>query len=70
MPYCSDDFVKGTIAAAFQSWAYGAFTPAGGVFAALTSIGMMGVFYPPLVIGAVVIASLVTTIVALLRGGI
>lgn len=46
---------------------YGAFTPAGGVFAVLTSIGMMGFFAPPLVAGAVVVASVVTGIVALLR---
>ena len=32
----------GTIAAAFQSWAYGDFTPTGGIFATLTSMAMLG----------------------------
>jgi len=60
--------IAGSLAAGFQSWMYGAITPAGGVFAVLTSIGMMGIFATPHVIGALVVASLVTGIVALLRG--
>ncbi|KAI4089545.1 MAG: hypothetical protein LQ339_008538 [Xanthoria mediterranea] len=36
----------GTFAAAFQSCMYGGFTPAGGVFATLTSLGMLGWMIP------------------------
>ncbi|KAM0721325.1 hypothetical protein Q7P37_003029 [Cladosporium fusiforme] len=36
----------GSLAAAYQAWAYGAFTPAGGIFATLTSLGMIGVLAP------------------------
>jgi hypothetical protein len=36
--------IPGTLAAAFQSWAYGGFTPAGGIFATLTSLAMLGYF--------------------------
>jgi len=63
----SSGIIAGSLAAGFQSWMYGAFTPAGGVFAVLTSIGMMGFFATPQVVGAVVVASVVTAIVALLR---
>ena len=56
--------------AGFQSWMYGGFTPAGGVFAVLTSIGMIGVFQPAPVASASVIASLVTVVVAGVRGDI
>jgi hypothetical protein len=62
-----NEHITGSLAAGFQSWMYGAFTPAGGVFAVLTSIGMMGFFAPPLVAVAVVVASVVTGIVAKLR---
>jgi len=54
---------KGSLAAIFQSWAYGAWTPAGGIFATLTSMAMIGTLMPPLFIGAATIASLVTAIV-------
>ncbi|CAE6513488.1 unnamed protein product [Rhizoctonia solani] len=50
--------IGGSLAAWFQSAIYGAFTPAGGVFAVMTSIGMMGVACPPVVIPSVIIASL------------
>ena len=33
---------EGKLAPAYQSWAYGAFTPAGGVFAGMQSMGMTG----------------------------
>jgi hypothetical protein len=36
---------------------YGAFTPAGGIFAVLTSVGMLGIACPPAVILAFTIAS-------------
>ncbi|KAG8697609.1 hypothetical protein FRC08_006418 [Ceratobasidium sp. 394] len=55
--------LAGSLAAWFQSAVYGAFTPAGGIFAILTSIGMMGVACPPAVLLAVVVASAVTGIV-------
>jgi len=42
----ADPYATGTLAAAFQSFAYGGFTPAGGIFATLTSMGMLGVLRP------------------------
>ena len=50
-------------AAAFQSWAYGGFTPAGGVFATLTSMGMLGMLWPLVFLVAVLLATLVAVIV-------
>lgn len=35
--------VIGSLAAGFQSFMYGGFTPAGGIFAILTSLGMRGI---------------------------
>lgn len=52
----------GSAAAAFQSWAYGGFTPAGGIFATLTSMGMLGILNPLVAI----LASLIATAVAVL----
>ena len=49
----------GTLAAAFQSWAYGGFTPAGGVFATLTSWGMLGYLAPVQTVVATLVASAV-----------
>jgi hypothetical protein len=40
------DNCQGSLAAAFQGWAYGAFTPAAGIFATLTSLGMVGFLAP------------------------
>lgn len=54
---------QGTIAAAFQSYMYGAFTPAGGIFATLTSMAMLGTMMPPAAILAVVIATGVAILV-------
>ena len=45
--YLANIKIKGSPAAAFQSAAYGAFTPAGSVFAMLTSLGMLGHLAPP-----------------------
>ncbi|KAI1828329.1 hypothetical protein F4861DRAFT_535292 [Xylaria intraflava] len=53
----------GTLAAAFQSYMYGGFTPAGGIFATLTSLVMLGALMPPLVILAAIIATLVAVLV-------
>ncbi|KAL5091328.1 hypothetical protein H0G86_009154 [Trichoderma simmonsii] len=47
----------GTLAAAFQSYMYGAFTPAGGIFATLTSMAMLGSLMPAAAILAAVIAT-------------
>ncbi|KAI2795085.1 hypothetical protein POX_a01689 [Penicillium oxalicum] len=35
--------ISGSLAAGFQSFMYGGFTPAGGIFAILTSLGMRGI---------------------------
>ncbi|RYP63538.1 hypothetical protein DL770_009363 [Monosporascus sp. CRB-9-2] len=45
-----------SLAAAFQSSMYGGFTPAGGLFATLTSLGMLGFFAPAVTVIAAVIA--------------
>jgi hypothetical protein len=42
---------------------YGGFTPAGGIFATLTSMAMLGVLVPPLLVVAVVVSCLVAAIV-------
>ncbi|TFB00228.1 hypothetical protein CCMA1212_007761 [Trichoderma ghanense] len=47
----------GTVAAVFQSWMYGAFTPAGGIFATLTSMAMLGTLMPAASILAAVVAT-------------
>ncbi|KAH8829452.1 hypothetical protein DL96DRAFT_1054295 [Flagelloscypha sp. PMI_526] len=57
-----------SLAAAFQSWMYSVFTPAGGFFAVLASIGMMGFKFPPLVLQAVILATLATVLVGWARG--
>ena len=70
MEHCAwDMFVRdgwagglGTLAAAFQSWAYGGFTPAGGIFATLTSLGMLG-YLRPFEVGA---GAMVATVVMLI----
>lgn len=49
------------MAAAFQSWMYGAFTPAGGIFATLTSVAMLGTAMPLFAALAAVIATVVAT---------
>ncbi|PGH11356.1 hypothetical protein AJ80_07147 [Polytolypa hystricis UAMH7299] len=52
--------LPGSLAAAFQSWMYGGFTPAGGLFATCTSIAMLGLVMPAVVGVAVVLAGLIT----------
>ncbi|RYP21422.1 hypothetical protein DL767_009275 [Monosporascus sp. MG133] len=54
--------VFGSLAAAFQSYMYGGFTPAGGLFATLTSLGMLGFFAPAVTVIAAVIAFFVAVI--------
>ncbi|KAJ5673624.1 hypothetical protein N7507_002751 [Penicillium longicatenatum] len=53
--------VPGSLAAAFQSWMYGGFTPAGGIFATLTSMAMLGLLVP----GVVILASLIASVFAI-----
>ncbi|KAH9909510.1 hypothetical protein F4778DRAFT_711734 [Xylariomycetidae sp. FL2044] len=50
--------LPGSLAAAFQSAMYGGFTPAGGLFATLTSLAMVGLLSPALAAVAAVIALL------------
>jgi hypothetical protein len=52
----------GSLAAAFQSWMYGGFTPAAGIFATLTSVGMLGLAMPVFAVPAALIATLVSVI--------
>ncbi|RPB07710.1 hypothetical protein P167DRAFT_609324 [Morchella conica CCBAS932] len=54
--------VAGSLAAGFQAYAYGAFTPAGGFFAFFTSMGMLGLMMPLGLAAGVVLATLVTII--------
>ncbi|PYH94032.1 hypothetical protein BO71DRAFT_399203 [Aspergillus ellipticus CBS 707.79] len=49
--------VAGSLAAAFQSFMYGGFTPAGGIFATLTSMAMLGTLMFPAAVIAVVFAT-------------
>ena len=59
----ADAKTPGSLAAAFQSWAYGGFTPAGGAFATLTSMGMLGFLAPLETTAAAVLATGVTVVV-------
>ncbi|KAH7133982.1 hypothetical protein EDB81DRAFT_886792 [Dactylonectria macrodidyma] len=52
----------GTVAAAFQSWAYGGFTPAAGIFATLTSMAMLGTLEPAAAIFSAFIATAVAVV--------
>jgi len=54
------DSFQGSLAAAFQSWAYGAFTPAGGIFATLTSLGMVGFLAPAVALSGAGVATATT----------
>ncbi|PLB44165.1 hypothetical protein P170DRAFT_440511 [Aspergillus steynii IBT 23096] len=60
--------VSGSLAAAFQSWMYGGFTPAGGIFATLTSMAMLGLLVPSVVLLASLVASGVAIAVWLNHG--
>ncbi|EXF84621.1 hypothetical protein CFIO01_11757 [Colletotrichum fioriniae PJ7] len=54
---------QGTLAAVFQSSTYGAFTPAGGLFATLTSMAMLGTLMPWAAVVSGVLATLAVGIV-------
>lgn len=60
---------SGSIAAAFQSWMYGGFTPAAGVFATLTSLGMLGFANPVCGLISGVTATLAAGLTWVLLGG-
>ncbi|KAH0605439.1 uncharacterized protein H6S33_004661 [Morchella sextelata] len=62
--------VAGSLAAGFQAYAYGAFTPAGGFFAFLTSMGMLGLMMPLGLLAGAVLASFVTIICFFLGVGL
>jgi hypothetical protein len=53
----------GSLAAAFQAFMYGGFTPAGGIFATLTSMAMIGKLERRVAIVAVISATVVSVIV-------
>lgn len=55
--------LQGSLAAAFQGWAYGAFTPAGGIFATLTSLGMVGFLAPVVALSGAGVATATTFVV-------
>ena len=59
----ADSFLSGSLAAAFQGLMYGAFTPAGGIFATLTSIAMLGRLMPVAALIGTLVASLVAALV-------
>ena len=48
---------SGSLAAAFQSFIYGGLTPAGGIFATLTSMAMLGTLMWPAVIVSIFLAT-------------
>ena len=47
----------GSVAAAFQGWMYGGFTPAAGMFATLTSMAMLGILQPVIVFFSALVAT-------------
>ena len=53
----------GSLAAGFQAYMYGGFTPAGGIFATLTSMAMLGLLMPAVLVLARVLATGVAIIV-------
>lgn len=53
----------GSAAAAFQSLMYGGFTPAGGIFATLTSMAMVGLLMPALLIFSSILSAIVAALV-------
>ncbi|OQN95508.1 hypothetical protein B0A48_18380 [Cryoendolithus antarcticus] len=59
--------IAGSLAAGFQAWMYGAFTPAGGIFATMTMLGMLGMLVPAAAAAGAVVASIVTWAVWFVR---
>ncbi|XPS75412.1 hypothetical protein M3J09_007499 [Ascochyta lentis] len=62
--------IPGSLAGAFQALMYGGFTPAGGVFATLTSMAMLGTLARSVAIVATFIATLVAATVGIWGVGI
>ncbi|KEQ94973.1 hypothetical protein AUEXF2481DRAFT_29702 [Aureobasidium subglaciale EXF-2481] len=58
----------GSFAASYQGWMYGAFTPANGPFARLTSLGMLGFFAMAATIMSGICASSITILIWLFQG--
>ncbi|KAI0851159.1 hypothetical protein F5Y00DRAFT_259700 [Daldinia vernicosa] len=59
----SEGVIAGSLAAAFQSAMYGGFTPAGGIFASLTSLAMLGLLAPATTAIAAIIALIPAVII-------
>ncbi|PKX89357.1 uncharacterized protein P174DRAFT_445899 [Aspergillus novofumigatus IBT 16806] len=55
--------VAGSLAAGFQSFMYSGFTPAGGIFATLTSMAMLGTLMFPAALVAFILATGVSALV-------
>lgn len=55
----------GSLASFFQSWAYGGYTPRGGIFAILTSTGMRG--STPIIYAAAALVVASFTVIAVYR---
>ncbi len=55
-------YITGTLAAAFQSFIYGGFTPTRGIFATLTSMGILR-YLMPLKVGLAAVITTVTTLI-------
>ncbi|THV64139.1 hypothetical protein D6D19_10287 [Aureobasidium pullulans] len=60
--------VIGSFAASYQGWMYGAFTPANGPFARLTSLSMLGFFALAATIMSGICASSITILIWLFQG--
>jgi hypothetical protein len=54
---------RGSLAAAFQAWMYGGFTPAAGIFATMTSLAMLGLLAPFAAIAGAMAATTITFVV-------
>jgi hypothetical protein len=54
------DNSQGSLAAAFQGLVYGAFTPAGGICATLTGLGMVGFLAPAVALFGAGVATFTT----------
>lgn len=57
------------MAGGYQSYMYGGFTPAGGVFASLTSMAMLGILMPHVALLAALLATIAAVIVRALGVG-
>ena len=60
----TDIAVTGSLAASFQAWMYGGFTPAAGIFATFTSLGMIGLLNPIVGVISIVFGAVAALIAA------